>query len=142
MKEVRFMEDNFNINEEMMSNLKVLNENLKNVTPGKEEYSRMVEDLLKYARFLTEREDKEKEEERLKKDKEREEERLKKDSFRNFVPSILKIIADTGVSIFATITGRKLLGKFIQMVFEFEETGAITSTGSKLVENLITKIKL
>ena len=125
------MENNFNINEEMLANLKVLNEDLKNVTPGTDEYSSMVEDLLKYARFLAEREDKEKEEGRL-----------KKDSLRNFILSILKFVGDTGVSIFATITGRKLLGKFIQMVFEFEETGAITSTGSKLVENVFTKIKL
>lgn len=125
------MENNFNVNAEMLENLKVLNEDLKNVTPGTDEYSSMVEDLLKYARFLAEREDKEKEEGRL-----------KKDSLRNFILSILKFVGDTGVSIFATITGRKLLGKFIQMVFEFEETGAITSTGSKLVENVFTKIKL
>lgn len=125
------MENNFNVNAEMLENLKVLNEDLKNVTPGTAEYSSMVEDLLKYARFLAEREDKEKEEGRL-----------KKDSLRNFILSILKFVGDTGVSIFATITGRKLLGKFIQMVFEFEETGAITSTGSKLVENVFTKIKL
>ena len=125
------MENNFNVNVEMLENLKVLNEDLKNVTPGTDEYSSMVEDLLKYARFLAEREDKEKEEERL-----------RKESFRNVVIAIVKIAAEAGVSIFATITGRKLLGRFIQMVFEFEETGAITSTGSKLVENLITKIKL
>lgn len=125
------MEDNFNVNEEMLENLRVLNEDLKNATPGTDEYSSMVEDALKYARFLAERDDKEKEGERL-----------KKESFRNVVLAILKIVGETGVSIFATITGHRLLGRFIQMVFEFEETGAITSTGSKLVENVITKIKL
>lgn len=115
----------------VLERLEELTRRLETEKPGTEEYSRMIDDYLKCLRYQAERIDKTKE---LEKEK--------KEFIVNTIVSVIDIVSKIGAQIFTSVLGAKVLGGFIKMMFEFEETGAITSAGAKVVMRLLPKLKI